>query len=53
MVDVPDDVIASATDEVYFPLSQGFVQFDEDAGLEELRSAWSSLTKRIVSLEVP
>jgi hypothetical protein len=50
-VDVPDDVIALAVDEAYFPLSQGLVQFDEGAGLEELRAAWSSLTKQIVSWE--
>jgi hypothetical protein len=52
-VDVPDDIIALATDETYFPLSQGPVQFDEGAGLGELRAAWSSLTKQIVSLEGP
>jgi hypothetical protein len=52
-VEVPDDIIALATDEVYFPLSQGLVQFDEGAGLEELRAAWSSLPMRIVSLEGP
>ena len=47
-VDVPDDIIALAVDEVYFPLSQGFVQFDEGAGLEELRAAWSTLEKQVV-----
>jgi hypothetical protein len=48
-VDVPDDIIALAVDE-YFPLSQGVVQFDEGAGLEELCASWSTLTKRIVSV---
>ena len=52
-VDVPDDILALATDEVYFPVSQGLVQFDEGAGLEELRAAWPTLTKRILSLEAP
>jgi len=52
-VDVSDDIIVFSTDEVFFPLSQGLVQFDEGAGLEELRAEWSSLTKRIVSLESP
>jgi hypothetical protein len=52
-VDVPDEIIALATDEVYFPLSQGLVQFDEGAGLEELRAAWSSLTKAIELLQGP
>src|SRR5229473_5686130 len=31
-VDVPDDIIALAVDDVYFPLSQGVVQLDEGAG---------------------
>jgi hypothetical protein len=52
-VDVPDDVIALATDETYFPRSQGLVQFDEGAGLEELRAAWASFPKAIESLESP
>jgi hypothetical protein len=47
VVDVPDDVLVLAVDEVYFPLSQGVVQFDEGAGLEELRAAWSTLPKHI------
>src|SRR5437764_10539449 len=33
-VDVPDAIIALAADEVYFPRSQGLVQFDAVAGLE-------------------
>jgi hypothetical protein len=45
-VDVPDDIIALAVDP-YFPLSQGLVQFDEGAGLEELRAAWPTLHKEI------
>ena len=45
-VDVPDDVIAAAVN-AYFPLSQGLVQFDERAGLEELRAVWSTLWKEI------
>jgi hypothetical protein len=48
-VDVPDDIIALAVNE-YFPLSQGIVQFDEGAGLEELRTAWLTLAKRILSV---
>jgi hypothetical protein len=52
-VDVPDDIIALAADETYFPLSQGLVQFDESAGLEELRAAWAALTKTIELLESP
>lgn len=50
-VDVTDDILASSVDEAYFPLSQGIVQFDEGAGLEELRAAWSSLTKTVLLLE--
>ncbi|HBI44236.1 MAG TPA: hypothetical protein DDY78_15495 [Planctomycetales bacterium] len=45
-VDVPDGVIALTVDE-YFPLSQGVVQFDAGAGLEELRAVWSTLPKEI------
>jgi hypothetical protein len=52
-VDVRYDIIVLATDAVYFPLSQGLVQFDEGAGLEELRAAWYSLTKAILLLEAP
>jgi hypothetical protein len=50
-VDVPDEVIALAVDEAYFPLSQGVVQFDEGAGLEELRAAWATLPKQIIAVE--
>jgi hypothetical protein len=50
-LDVPDDIIALAVDE-YFPLSQGIVQFDEGAGLEELRAAWATLSKEIVSVKM-
>jgi hypothetical protein len=52
-VDVPDDILALAVDELYFPLSQGLVQFDEGAGLEELRAAWPALPKRIIPVEGP
>jgi hypothetical protein len=48
-VDVPDDILAVAVDP-YFPLSQGVVQFDPGAGLEELRAAWSTLWKEIRSV---
>lgn len=49
-VEVPDAIIALAVDAVFFPLSQGVVQFDEGTGLEELRAAWATLTKRILPL---
>ncbi len=48
VVDVPDSIIALAADEIYLPLSQGLVQFDEGAGLEELQAAWAGLPKRII-----
>ena len=51
-VDVSDDIIALTVDE-YFPLSQGLVQFDEGAGLEDLRAAWSTLWKEIRPVECP
>jgi len=50
-VDVPDDIIALAVDELLFPLSQGLVQFDIGAGLEELRAAWSTLHTEIRLVE--
>jgi hypothetical protein len=52
-VDVPDDIIALAVNEVYCPLSQGVVQFDEDAGLPELRAAWPALPKQIIPVGSP
>jgi hypothetical protein len=52
-VDVPDDIIALAADEALFPLSQGVVQFDEGAGLEELRAAWPTLPKTIRAVQTP
>jgi hypothetical protein len=52
-VEVPDDIVKLATDDAFFPLAQGVVQFDEGAGLEELRAAWPTLTKRIVELDQP
>jgi hypothetical protein len=45
-IEVPDDIVARALNE-WFPLSQGLVQFDAGAGLEELLAAWPSLEKRI------
>lgn len=47
LTDVPDPIIALAVDE-FFPLSQGFVQFDLGSGLESLQSAWPNLAKRII-----
>jgi hypothetical protein len=49
VVDVPDDIVQRAVNE-WFPLSQGLVQFDPGAGLEELVAAWSILAKEIRSL---
>jgi hypothetical protein len=48
-VDVPEEIIAKAVNE-WFPLSQGLVQFDWGAGLEELTSAWPALEKRLVDV---
>lgn len=49
-VDVPDDIIQRAVNE-WFPLSQGLVQFDLGAGLEELVTAWPNLPKEIRSVQ--
>ncbi len=48
-VDVPEDIVQRAVNE-WFPLSQGLIQFDSGAGLEELTAAWMSLVKEIRSL---
>lgn len=50
-IDVPDEIARAVTD--YFPLTQGLVQFDEGAGLEELRAIWSALTKQVQSVQCP
>jgi hypothetical protein len=46
VVDVPDDVVQRAVSD-WFPLSQGLVQFDPGAGLEELVAAWPNIIKKI------
>ena len=48
-VDVRDEIVARSATE-WFPLSQGLVQFDTGAGLEELLAAWPALPKEIRSL---
>ena len=45
-VDVPDEIVREAVND-WFPLDQGFVQFDLGAGLERLISTWPSLVKEI------
>ncbi len=47
-VEVPDGIVALAVS-AWFPLSQGVVQFDDGAGLTELREAWSMFSKRIIA----
>ena len=48
-VDVPDQIVQRAVND-WFPLSQGLIQFDPGAGLEELLAAWVALTKAIRSV---
>lgn len=50
-VDVPMEIINLAARLPYFPLDQGLVQFDQGAGLEELRAAWPQLPKQIRLVE--
>ena len=50
IVVVPDDIVQRALNE-WFPLSQGLVQFDFGAGLEELLAVWPALTKEIRNVE--
>ena len=52
MVDVPDDVIALAVD-AWFPLTQGFVQFDRGPSLTALLTGWPKLEKRIIPFTEP
>lgn len=52
VVEVPEDIIA-LTDDGWFPQSQGLIQFDSGAGLEELAAAWATLQKRITIPECP
>lgn len=52
-VDVPDEIIELAVDPVFFPLSQGVVQFDEGAGLEELLAIWPLLTRQFGGVDIP
>jgi hypothetical protein len=47
VLDVPDAVVHRAATE-WFPLSQGVVQFDPGAGLEELAAAWPEVAKTAV-----
>jgi hypothetical protein len=51
-VDVPDVVIAAANNG-WFPASQGLVQFDVGAGIEELLSAWPDLPKQLTVPKCP
>lgn len=51
-VDVADGIVALAVSEG-FPLSQGLVQFDAGAGLEELLAAWPGLSKLVRPLGTP
>lgn len=48
-VEVPEELVQRAVN-FYFPLSQGLVQFDRGAGLEELLAAWATLEKEIRSV---
>ena len=47
-VDVPEYVVAAA-ENAWFPISQGIVQFDIGAGIEELQKIWPDLLKRITT----
>ena len=48
-VEVPEWIIQNATSD-WFPLSQGLVQFDPEAGLEELIIAWPTFDTQIRSI---
>lgn len=44
ILEVPDEVVHRTATE-WFPLSQGLVQFDPGAGLEELAAVWSEVAR--------
>ena len=44
VLEVPDEIVSRAATE-WFPLSQGLVQFDRGAGLEELTAIWLEVAK--------
>jgi hypothetical protein len=44
VVEVPDEVVQRSATE-WFPLSQGLVQFDPGAGLEELAAVWPEVAR--------
>lgn len=50
--DVPDDIITLAVTD-WLPISEGVIQFDSGAGLEELQKIWPSLHKEIRRVENP
>lgn len=52
VLDVPVEIVQWSTTE-WFPLSQGLVQFDLGAGLEELVDRWSDIAKTAVIRSVP
>ncbi len=47
VLQVPNEIVQRAVTE-WFPLSQGFVQFDPGSGLEELLSDWSQIANTAV-----
>jgi hypothetical protein len=52
VLDAPDDIVQKAVND-WFPLSQGLIQFDPGAGLEELVAAWSIVKKSALIRSVP
>lgn len=52
VLDIPHHIVQKAVSE-WFPLSQGLVQFDEHAGLEELLAIWPevAITAQIRGVE--
>lgn len=53
LVNVPVELIALTNPDGMFPLSQGLVQFDNGAGLEEFLTAWPSLSKKLIEIAYP
>lgn len=50
VMDIPDDIVSLAADDLYMPVSQGTVQFSKGWGLDELLAAWPGISTQIVAI---
>ena len=52
IMDIPDELIALTTESGWSDPKYGFVQFDQDAGIGQLRADWHIVRKRIIRLSI-